>query len=110
LIPPYKDPNSPKYNPEWDQQVKAKKTAKNTAHITNKLSARLYPDIDLTLHCEAVRINDELRLLLATEDWQAGDIIKLKELTNLILLIKKTAPHLQESKKPATPPPTDITE
>ena len=60
---------------------------------------RSFPNIDRTLHMVAVRVNDELQTLIHLETWSHPDVIKMKELSNLLLLVRKTAPKLEEDAK-----------
>ena len=63
------------------------------------LNLRQFPDIDKTLHCIAVRVNDELLKIMKTKEWTNTNVIKVKELTNLLLMVRKTAPKLEEEAK-----------
>lgn len=51
---------------------------------------RYFPDIDLSLHSLAVAANDKLNVLLRQQSWTTADILQLKELMNMLLLIKKS--------------------
>jgi hypothetical protein len=60
---------------------------------------RSFPNIDRTLHMVAVRVNDELQTLIHLETWTHTDVSKMKELSNLLLMVRKTSPKLEDDAK-----------
>ena len=63
------------------------------------LSQRIFPDIDLTFHCVAVKINDQIDLLCKQRDLPKSDVDKLKELLNMLVIIKKNIKHKKKTPK-----------
>jgi hypothetical protein len=53
---------------------------------------RVFPNLETDFYCLAVRLHDELFKLIKTKDLSKQDIDKLREITNMLVLIKKTLP------------------
>jgi hypothetical protein len=53
---------------------------------------RVFPNLDLDFYCLAVRLHDELFKLIRTPDLSKPEIDKMKEIVNMMVLIKKTLP------------------
>ena len=61
---------------------------------------RHFPNIDADLHAIAVLIHDEIKRVLKEDIAMSGrDVIKVKGMIDILLTIKKSAPHLAAPKK-----------
>ena len=61
---------------------------------------RVFPDISRSLHCAAVKVNDELTSLYRQKNLTPQDIETMAKLINILLLIRKSAPQLTAPTKP----------
>jgi hypothetical protein len=67
--------------------------------LKKALKDRKFPDIDAQLHCVAVKISDQLRVLYRKSPMETSDIKAISDLTNLLLLIRKQSPQLAAPKQ-----------
>lgn len=56
------------------------------------LKDRKFPNLDRLLHCAAVRVADELELIMKQD---LLDVKKVAALTDILLLVRKRAPQLE---------------
>ena len=70
-----------------------------------ELTQRAFPDIDEQLHCVAVKVVDQLKKLYKHTELTSAEVVMMKELTNLLLLVKKQLPSARK-KKDSTPTDT----
>ena len=54
-----------------------------------RLDLRVMPNIDQALHNIAVKVNDDLQFMLDQEQFTNADIMKIKEIVNLLLLVRR---------------------